>query len=84
VDNGNYRVAARVFDRKGSFVRSFGSKGTGPGQFRYPVSITVGRGGETMVSDNVRRDIQVFGPEGELLQIIGPAGPPEEEVVFLF
>ena len=30
--------------------------------------------GEMIVSDSHRRDIQVFGPDGELLQNIGPKG----------
>jgi len=39
-----------------------------------PSSITAGGGGEIIVSDYDREDMQVFSGEGELLQIIGPKG----------
>ena len=37
-------------------------------------SIAAGGGGEIIVADNLRDDVQVFSDEGELLQIIGPKG----------
>ena len=55
-------------------MRSFGSKGKGPGQLLCPFSITAGGGGEIIVTDLHRRDVQVFSGEGELLQIIGAEG----------
>jgi hypothetical protein len=63
-----------VFDGDWGFVRSIGSKGDGPGQFLGPYSIAAGGGGEIIVSDVDRNDVQVFSGEGELLQIIRPKG----------
>jgi hypothetical protein len=63
-----------VHDKEGGFVRSFGSAGREPGQFKYLASIAAGGGGEIIVLDSHRHEIQVFGAEGELLQIIGPEG----------
>ena len=68
----NMRV--QLFGRDWGFVRRFGSKGDGPGQFLRPSSIAAGGGGEIIVSDAIRNDVQVFSGEGELLQIIGPKG----------
>ena len=72
LDSDNYRV--QVFGRDGGFLRSFGSKGGGPGQFLKPYSVAAGGGGEIIVSEKYRRNVQVFSGEGELLQIIGPKG----------
>jgi tripartite motif-containing protein 2/3/tripartite motif-containing protein 71 len=71
-DSDNRRV--QLFDGDWGFVRSIGSKGEGPGQFLRPYYIAAGGGGEIIVADNLRDDVQVFSDEGELLQIIGPKG----------
>ena len=42
VENGNSRVS--VFTSKGDFLKSFGSKGSGPGQFKWPCGLAVGNG----------------------------------------
>ena len=70
----NYDERVVVISGNGALVRSFGSKGSGPGQFLNPFAITSGRGGEIIVSDRGRKDVQVFSAEGRLLQIIGPEG----------
>jgi len=64
----------QVFDGEGRFIRSIGSEGDGPGQFKLATGIAVGEAGEIIVSDSGRKDIQVFSKEGELLQIIGKGG----------
>jgi hypothetical protein len=71
VDDSN-RV--QIFDGEGRFVRRLGSKGEGPGQFKIVQGVAHGAGGEIIVSDCVRKDVQVFSREGELLQIIGADG----------
>ena len=48
--------------------------GDGQGQFNDVRGVAHGAGGEIIVSDNVRKDVQVFSGEGELLQIIGAKG----------
>jgi hypothetical protein len=65
VDEDAHRV--QVFDGEGVFLRSFGSKGTGPGQFRNPTAIAAVEGGGIIVSDRRRNDVQIFSQEGELL-----------------
>jgi hypothetical protein len=45
-----------------------------------PFGVAVGGGGEIIVSDSRRKDVQVFGREGGLLQIIGAGG--DSDVAF--
>jgi len=58
-----------VLDGGLGFVRSFECKGDG--RFRYTVGIAVGAGGQILVADYHRHDVQVFDKEGRLLQTIG-------------
>ena len=55
-------------------MRRIGSDGDGPGHFMYPVGVAHGAGGEIIVSDLKREDVQTFSGKGELLQIIGADG----------
>ena len=64
----------QIFDGEGRFVRRIGSDGDGPGQFMNVQSVTHGAGGEIIVTDASRDDVQVFSGEWELLQIIGAKG----------
>ncbi len=67
MNSGSYQV--RVFDKNGKFIRAFGKKGQGPGEFvsNFLQFDTDGRG-NVYVSDFQTRRIEKFSPEGELLQ----------------
>src|SRR5580704_5971210 len=58
----NSRVAK--YDKNGDWVKSWGSKGTGPGQFRTPHAIAIDRNDNVYVGDRANRRIQVFDTEG--------------------
>ncbi|RYC30205.1 6-bladed beta-propeller [Lichenibacterium minor] len=58
----NSRVAK--VDRDGNWVKSWGERGTGPGQFHTPHSIAVDAQGLVYVADRSNRRIQVFDGEG--------------------
>ena len=60
---GNSRVAK--FDRNGVFIKSWGSRGTAPGQFNTPHSIATDAPGNVYVGDRGNRRIQVFDNNGE-------------------
>ena len=62
----NSRVAK--VDRNGDWVKSWGSRGTGPGQFNTPHSIAVDRGGSVYVADRGNARIQVFDGEGTFVR----------------
>ena len=75
-----FNCRVQIFDGEGGFVRSFGSRGEGPGQFLEPSCFAVGAGGEIIMGDSQRMDMQVLSKEGELLQIIGKGGDSDVEV----
>jgi len=58
----NSRVAK--VDRDGNWLKSWGERGTGPGQFHTPHSIALDHEGRVYVADRSNRRIQVFDGEG--------------------
>jgi hypothetical protein len=64
----NSRIA--VFDRNGSWVKSWGEPGEGPGQFSVPHSIVIDRENHIYIADRGNARIQVFDTAGKLLKII--------------
>ncbi|MBV9970454.1 MAG: 6-bladed beta-propeller [Xanthobacteraceae bacterium] len=71
----NSRVAK--YDKNGDWVKSWGSKGTGPGQFRTPHAIAIDRNDNIYVGDRANRRIQVFDTEGKFLRMFSIDLPPE-------
>jgi hypothetical protein len=63
----NSRVAK--YDKNGDWVKSWGDKGTGPGQFRLPHAIVADRNNNIYVGDRTNRRIQVFDTEGKFLRM---------------
>ncbi len=59
---GNSRVVK--FDKAGKFLTTWGTKGTGPGQFDLPHAIVVDRRGRVFVADRQNSRIQIFDPHG--------------------
>ena len=62
----NSRVAK--VDKDGEWLKSWGERGTGPGQFHTPHSIAVDATGKVYVADRSNRRIQVFDGEGGFLR----------------
>jgi peptidylamidoglycolate lyase len=62
----NSRVAR--FSADGRYQRSFGTKGTGPGQFRVPHGIAVDARGRIYVADRENSRLQTFDPTGKFLR----------------
>src|ERR1700691_3783821 len=73
---GNQRVAK--FDKNGVFVRSWGSKGTEPGQFAASVrGIAIDAQGNVYVADSGNKRIQVFDSNGTFKTQITTVGSPQ-------
>ena len=70
----NSRVAK--YDKNGDWVKSWGNKGTAPGQFRLPHSIVVDRNNNIYVGDRSNRRIQVFDTDGKFLRMFTIDVPP--------
>ena len=71
---GNQRVAK--FDKHGVFVKSFGQKGTEPGQFAQARAIAVDAQGNVYVADPGNKRIQVFDNDGNVKSQITNVGSP--------
>ena len=55
-------------------IKSFGSKGTAPGQFTVPVGVAVDNDDNIYVVDNNNHRVQKFKPDGKLLACVGTRG----------
>ena len=81
--NGNIFVSdgygdARVvkYDKNGRFIKSAGTRGTGPLQFNTPHTIQVDRGGNVYVGDRGNSRIQVLDNDLNLKSIYDTVGAP--------
>ena len=70
-DSGNHRI--RKFDHQWLEMMSFGEKGSEPGQFQYPLCITVAPNDLLYIADLNNDRIQVFSPFGQYLFTINGA-----------
>jgi hypothetical protein len=71
----NSRVAK--FDKNGDWVKSWGTKGTAPGQFNLPHAIAIDLNNNIYVGDRSNRRIQVFDTEGKFLRMFTIDVPPD-------
>ena len=65
VADGYGNSSVHRFSASGDYISSFGSPGSGPGQFRVPHSVRVSSDGRVYVADRENHRVQVFTPEGE-------------------
>jgi sugar lactone lactonase YvrE len=70
-DVGNHRI--QKFDPSHGFEREWGEFGAADGQFADAIQIAT-NGREVFVSDDVRRDVQVFDLDGEYLRTLPTTG----------
>ena len=63
--NGIGRISK--FSPDGKFIKSFGSYGYGPSQFRGPHSLAMDSRGRLFIADRGNRRIQIFDQDGKLL-----------------
>ena len=63
-----------VLDREGKKIKSFGSLGSGRGQFKYPSGVAVTSNRTILVGDSHNHRIQELTMEGECIACIGERG----------
>jgi sugar lactone lactonase YvrE len=71
---GNSRVVK--FTRNGEFVKAWGKKGDGPGDFNLPHAVAVDRHGRVYVGDRENYRLQVFDADGNFLTQWKHVGSP--------
>jgi sugar lactone lactonase YvrE len=64
-DESNARIVK--FTKDGAFVKAWGRKGSGPGEFDAPHSITIDSQGRLFVADRANSRIQIFDQDGKFL-----------------
>jgi hypothetical protein len=62
---GNSRVVK--FDKTGKFIRAFGKKGMGPGEFDLPHTLAFDSRGRLFVGDRQNNRIQIFDQDGRFI-----------------
>ena len=72
------RGDARVlkFDKTGKFIKSWGGKGKGPGQFEVAHGIAIDAQGLLWVTDRENQRIQIFDGDGTFVRELKYAGLP--------
>jgi sugar lactone lactonase YvrE len=64
------------FDKTGKFIKSWGGKGRGPGQFDIAHSIVIDSNGLVYVADRQNRRVQIFDVDGKFIKEWKYAGLP--------
>src|SRR5947208_649476 len=67
VSDGYVNTRVAKFDKSGKFLMTWGTKGTGPGQFNLPHSIDIDRNRKVYVADRSNSRIQIFDENGKFL-----------------
>ena len=72
VDTGDHKV--KIFTRDGTFLKSFGRRGTADGEFNFPTMIWRNQKGHFLITDSMNFRIQVFDENGQFLYKFGEPG----------
>jgi DNA-binding beta-propeller fold protein YncE len=71
---GNSRVIK--FSREGKFLKEWGKKGTGEGEFNLPHTICLDAKGRVYVGDRENNRVQIFDADGKFLAVWKDSGAP--------
>jgi DNA-binding beta-propeller fold protein YncE len=76
VADGHVNARVVKFSKDGKFIKAWGSKGTGHGQFDLPHAIVIDRRGRVLVADRSNNRIQIFDQDGAYLDEWTQFGTP--------
>jgi sugar lactone lactonase YvrE len=68
VADGHVNSRIVKFSRDGTFIKTWGKKGAGPGEFNLPHSIVFDSRGRLLVADRSNKRIQLFDQDGTFLE----------------
>ncbi|HEX3486697.1 MAG TPA: peptidyl-alpha-hydroxyglycine alpha-amidating lyase family protein, partial [Micropepsaceae bacterium] len=64
---GNTNARMVKFSKDGKFIKAWGKKGTGPGEFSYPHGLAMDSAGRLFVADRENNRVQIFDQDGKFL-----------------
>jgi sugar lactone lactonase YvrE len=67
VTDGHVNCRVVKFSKDGKFLKAWGKKGSGPGEFNLPHSIAIDSRGRLLVADRENSRIQIFDQDGKFL-----------------
>jgi hypothetical protein len=76
VSDGHVNSRIVKFSQDGRFIKAWGSRGDGPGEFNVPHTIFFDSRGRLLVGDRANRRIQIFDQEGTFLDQWRQFGSP--------
>src|SRR5438876_8506305 len=65
---GNSNARVLKFSKVGKFIKSWGKKGAGPGEFETPHALAMDSRGRLFVGDRGNKRIQIFDQDGKFLE----------------
>ena len=68
VSDGHVNSRIVKFTKDGKFIKAWGRKGTGPGEFNLPHSVVFDSRGRLLVADRSNKRIQLFDQDGTFLE----------------
>jgi streptogramin lyase len=76
VADGHVNARVVKFSKDGKFIKAWGSKGEGPGQFNVPHAIAIDSRGRVLVADRNNSRIEIFDQDGNYLDAWKQFGRP--------
>jgi hypothetical protein len=76
VADGHWNARIVKFSKDGRFIKAWGRKGSGPGEFDVPHTLVIDKRGRVLVGDRTNRRVQVFDQDGRFLDQWTHLGSP--------
>jgi len=76
VADGHWNARIVKFSQDGRFIKAWGRKGSGPGEFDVPYTLVIDKRGRVLVGDRTNQRIQLFDQDGRLLDQWTHLGSP--------
>ena len=76
VADGHQNSRVVKFDKDGKFIKAWGKRGEGPGEFNLPHTIVIDSRGRVLVGDRSNNRIQIFDQDGAYIDQWAQFGTP--------
>jgi len=76
VADGHFNARIVKFSKDGTFIKAWGRKGEGPGEFNLPHTLVIDSRGRLLVGDRSNNRIQIFDQDGTFLDQWTQFGTP--------